>query len=122
MLLKIIEKVIYEKESIAGLSEYLELEINDCKNILKYRDIGGIKREFISKEDVIEYLDKLFTIIDGWKSNYQNNDIIDGIKWQLQITYKNGKVQKFTGKNDFPSNFKYLDEIKYEIIHKSIGE
>lgn len=122
MLLKIIEKVIYEKESITGLFEYLELEINDDKSILKYSDISGIKSDFISKEHVIEYLDKLFRIIAGWKSNYQNNDIIDGIKWQLQITYKNGKVQKFTGKNDFPSNFEYLDEIKYEIIHKSIGE
>lgn len=66
------------------------------------------------------YVDKLFRIIDDWKSKYENTNIIDGIEWQLQITYKNGETKYYFGKNDFPSNFEYLDKIKYEIINKML--
>lgn len=66
------------------------------------------------------YVDKLFRIIDGWKNKYENINIIDGIEWQLQITYKNGETKHYFGKNDFPSNFEYLDKIKYEIINKML--
>ena len=117
-----IKNIIYVKRRILSSTEYFQLDIFDDKNVLKYiSDKSNIKP--ITKNDddklVIDYFDKLFRIIDGWKDKY-NNNAIDGIEWQLQITYKNGETKNYIGKNAFPSNFGYLDKIKDELI-KCLG-
>lgn len=123
-MLKNIKNVMYEKKSMISLAEYFQLEIFDDKNVLKYIDnmypdsVKNPKIQNIADELVIEYFDKLFRIIDGWENKYVKDNIVDGMDWQLQITYKDGNVRHYSGKNAFPSNFEYLDKIKYEIINK----
>lgn len=118
-MFKNISKVIYKKKNMLAFEEYFELEINENANIVKYND-GRYSNTIdnVNDELVINYFDRLFRIIDGWKEEYIDNTGIDGVEWKLQITYKDGEKRQYTGKNDFPNNFEYLDEIKNEIINK----
>lgn len=122
-MFKNIKSLIYEKNLTLCLTEYFELEIKENKNTLKYTgNIKNNKIENVNDELVMEYFDHLFRIIDEWKSTYEDNSMMDGIEWKLQITYKNGEIKQYCGKNDFPNNFEYLDKIKDEMINKIIGE
>jgi len=115
---------MYEKKSMLSMPEYFQIEIYDDKNVVKYIDnmypdsIKNPKIKDVDDELVMKYFDQLFRIIDGWENKYVNDNIVDGMDWQLQITYKSGTVKHYFGKNDFPNNFEYLDKIKYEIINK----
>lgn len=120
-MFKDIRCLIYEKKLSLNSTEYFELDINEDGNMLKYIDNIN-KIEIIDDELVIEYFDNLFRIIDEWKHKYEDNSMIDGIGWQLQIIYKNGKIKQYSGKNDFPINFEYIDNIKNKMINKIIGE
>lgn len=117
---------MYEKKLMLSIPEYFQLEIYDDRNTLKYIDnmysdsIKEPKIKNVDDEVVMEYFDKLFRIIDGWENKYVKDNIIDGMDWQLVITYKNGDIKHYYGKNDFPVNFEYLDKIKYEIINKML--
>ena len=98
-------------------TEMFELELKEDKNILKYGEYIEKNNGIMIENDLaIQYLDNLFRIIDGWKSKYENKNMIDGTEWKLQITYKNGEIKQYVGKNDFPANFEYLDRIKNEMI------
>ena len=114
-MLRNVKRIVYVKKTMK--SEIFELELQEDKNILKYGEYieknNGI---MIDNDLAIHYLDNLFRIIDGWKSKYENKNMIDGTEWKLQITYKNGEIKQYVGKNDFPANFEYLDRIKNEMI------
>lgn len=46
-----------------------------------------------------------------WKSQYVNNDVLDGTEWHLEIHYSNGcKPVRFYGSNAYPYNFDKLLE------------
>lgn len=114
-----IRKVIYKKKNMLAFEEYFELEISEDANILKYNDGRHSNTiDNVNNELVINYFDSLFRIIDGWKEEYIDNTVIDGAEWKLQITYKDGEIKQYTGKNDFPNNLEYLDKIKHEIVNK----
>lgn len=116
-MLKSIKNVLYTKQLMPSMiEEYFELKICENKNILKYGSVKNIRRLDISNKQAINYLDKLFRIIYGWKNEYIDTKIIDGIAWNLQITYLDGNKECYKGKNDFPNNFEYLDKIKNEVI------
>ena len=116
-MIEYIKNIIYTKQLMPSMSEeYFELEICQDKNILKYNSLNNKKHLNISNEQVIQYLDKLFRIIDGWNNEYINTNTIDGIVWKLQITYINESKKCYIGRNDFPNNFECLDKIKNEII------
>lgn len=122
-MFKDIKSLIYEKNLTLYPAEHFELELDENRNILKYTDNRkNNKFENVDNELVIEYFDHLFRIIDGWKNKYEDNSIMDGTEWKLQITYKNGEIKEYYGKNDFPNNFEYLDKIKNDLINKIIGE
>ncbi len=122
-MFKNIKSLVYEKNLTLYSKEYFELEINENRNILKYKDnMNNNKIENVNDELVMEYFDHLFRIIDDWKDKYEDNSMIDGIEWQLQIIYKNGKIKKYCGKSEFPRNFEYLDKIKNEMINKIDGD
>lgn len=114
-----IRKVIYKKKNMLAFEEYFELEINEDANILKYNDGRHSNTiDNVNDELVMNYFDRLFRIIDGWEEEYIDNTVIDGVEWKLQITYKDGFVKQYNGKNDFPNNFEYLDKINHEIVNK----
>lgn len=118
-MFKNIKNVMYEKNLMLSSPEYFKIVICEDSNILEYSDnkymdsIKNPKIQQVNDELVNKYFDKLFRIIDGWKNEYVKNDIVDGTQWQLQITYKDDNIKHYFGKNDFPSNFEYLDKIKY---------
>lgn len=116
-MLESIKNIVYTKQLMPSMNiEEFELEICKDKSMLKYGLQNNKKHLDISNKQVIQYLDQLFRIIDGWSNEYINNSIIDGIAWKLQITYLDGSKECYKGKNDFPNNFEYLDKIKNEII------
>ncbi len=118
-----IKKVVYKKQLSFSPEQYFKLENNENKYIVTYSDRNNLKTKEVSNELVIQYFDQLFRIIDGWKNHYEDtkNAIIDGTQWQLQIEYKDGEEENYIGIDKFPSNFEYLDEIKYELIN-NVGE
>lgn len=77
-----------------------------------------IKKENVDNKIIGEYLDKLIRVIDDWKEKYENQYVIDGIEWNLQINFQDGTKRYFTGKNDFPDNFEYLNKVNNELINK----
>lgn len=77
-----------------------------------------IKKENLDNKIIEEYLDKLIRVIDDWKEKYENQYVIDGIEWNLQINFQDGTKRYFKGKNDFPDNFEYLNKVNNELINK----
>ena len=120
-----IKEIIYIKKMMPSVSEYFLLQIDESENKIKYIDDRDFDKEpmvkVVSKEVVIEFLDKLLRIIDSWKEEYIDNGIIDGTEWQLKIVYKSGYERNYCGKNAFPDNYEALDKIKREMIKKQWG-
>lgn len=125
-MLRFIKNIMYVKKEALLPTKYFQLEISKEKNVIKYIDnkypetIKNPKIQKVEDNLVIEYLDNLFRIIRGWKSKYENTNVIDGTEWELQIIYKNNERKTYSGINDFPNNFEYLDKIKYDIINKRL--
>lgn len=117
-MLKNIKTVIYEKNFTFSNKEYFQLDIYEDRNVLKYNDSNNTKIKNVNDDLAMQYVEQLFRIIDGWKNMYENNAILDGVIWKLEITYKNGETKHYYGKNEFPSNFECLDKIKNEMINK----
>lgn len=115
-MLKNIKTIIYEKNFAFSNKQYFQLDIYEDKNVLKYNDGDNIKN--VNDDLAMQYVEQLFRIIDGWKNIYENNSILDGGEWKLEITYKDGEIKHYYGKNEFPNNFEYLDKIKNELISK----
>jgi len=119
---KEIRTIMYEKRKKFFPNEYFGLEIKQDKSYIKYidnknnRKIRNPQVKEINARYTSEFISKFFGIINGWNKQYVDNNIIDGIEWQLQIKFKDGTVQKYKGKNAFPENFSKLDELKNEII------
>ena len=120
-MLESIKNIVYIKQLMPSMNEeYFELEICENRNILKYGSMKNKKHLNISNEQVIHYIDQLFRIIDGWESEYIETRIIDGIAWELQVTYLDGNKECYKGRNDFPNNFEYLDKIKNELVLEKV--
>lgn len=120
--MKGVKSIIYKKNQTFLKEEYFEIEIKNKKNLLKHNNSyfqfqDGIISKKLSDEKVFEFFKKLFSLIDNWKDEYINYNIIDGVEWKLEISFTNGKIKRYIGKNDFPNNFEYLDKIKDELIN-----
>ena len=57
-----------------------------------------------------EFLDGLYKLhIGEWRRRYNNNDILDGTQWELEIYFSdNRKPVKIYGSNEYPYNFNEL--------------
>lgn len=117
-----IKSIVYEKKAMPTLEEHFKLEIGEHINLFEYTiNKNKVKDDTINNELVTQFVDNLFRIIDDWQSNYENSNLIDGTEWNLQIMYRNGKIQSYSGKNNFPNNFEYLEKIKSELIDNIFG-
>lgn len=47
-------------------------------------------------------------IVKDWKDSYNNNDIMDGTQWHLEIKKRN---KKYSGSNEFPHNYNDLTKV-----------
>lgn len=126
-MLRDIKYVIYQKDTALLYKEYFQLEIKEDKNLVKYSDESYTKNIEekqptviqVSDKQAMEFIDILFRVINKWKNRYENINILDGTEWKLQIKYSNGKIAYYSGKNDYPSNFEYLDLITKELLNKA---
>lgn len=109
--MKGIKNVIYENNG-----QTLFININGKSQII-YKDISGI----ISEEETLDYLIKLFWIIDSWKEVYNNPMIIDGGNWKLSIIYFNGKKKEYSGKANYPDNFEALERLNQKLINEVLN-
>lgn len=118
-----IKSIVYEKKAMPTIEEHFKLEIEENINLFEYTiNKNKIKAENINNKLVIQFIDDLFRIIDDWKSNYENSNLIDGTEWNLQIMYRNGKIQSYSGRNNFPNNFECIEKIKSKLIDSIWGE
>lgn len=74
----------------------------------------NIKRE-IKEDEIFNYLNNLFRIIDTWQEEYINTSLIDGDNWELLINYTDGRIKKYSGHAAFPSNFEAFERLNQDI-------
>ena len=127
-MLKSIKKIVYYKYSMPGMQECIKIEIREDKNVLEFVDnvysnsIQYPKTVIVSNQLLKYFLDKLLRIIADWKNKYVGEEIIDGTEWNLKIVFIDGNEKEYLGKNAFPYNFEYLNEIKSEFIKMALKE
>lgn len=117
-----IKSIVYEKKSMPTLEEHFKLEIGENTSSFGYAiNKNKSKADNINNKLVMKFVDDLYRVIDSWESNYEDSNLIDGTEWNLQIIYRDGKIQSYSGRNNFPSNFEYLEKIKRELIDNIFG-
>ena len=93
--------------------ELIIININDNNDFeIIYNDI--VKE--INKEIFRKYIRNLYSIIDNWKDEYINSNIIDGDCWSLELNYSNNSKSEYTGRADFPYNFNEFNKINHDLI------
>ena len=122
-MINFVKSVSYVKKTMLSSEEYFQIKILKDKNVVRYyntKSVNALDNPIIKEIDnemPKEFLDQLFRIIDGWENEYINSNFLDGIEWQLEIKYQDNEVLYYSGKNDFPDNFEYLDRLKYKLLN-----
>ena len=112
-MMDLIKKIMYEKNMHFSSPVYFQMEIlTGNRSTVKFID-SNQEPQKITIDDirVEEFIDKFLRTIDNWNASYNNNSILDGAEWKLQIIYNNEKIKKYEGNNEFPSNFTYFEEL-----------
>lgn len=67
----------------------------------------------ITKDQWIDFWSKMNQInIWDWKTDYFNQEVLDGTQWELVIGHKDKKLLKIFGSNAYPDNFQdFLDAL-----------
>ncbi|WP_026669777.1 hypothetical protein [Butyrivibrio sp. AE3006] len=52
-----------------------------------------------------ELLKSIFGLIENWKEEYNDPDVLDGTQWSLDIDCADGVEKHYWGSNLFPDNF-----------------
>ena len=122
-MINFVKSVSYVKKTMLSSEEYFQIKILKDKNVVRYyntKSVNALDNPIIKEIDnemAKEFLDQLFRIIDDWESEYINSNFLDGFEWQLEIKYQDNEVLYYSGKNDFPDNFEYLDRLKYKLLN-----
>lgn len=70
--------------------------------------------------------EKFFTILKNlhmgmWLRRYYNENIIDGGKWQLRLTFTDRRPREYSGSNHYPWNFEELRNLLKKPVKKKAG-
>lgn len=103
-------------KSISYESKNSAFYINISEKTVSYINI---KKE-ISEKTIFNYLEHLFRIIDTWQEKYPSSNIVGQDSWQLLINYTDGKIKKFSGHSNFPSNFEAFERLNQDLIKEKI--
>lgn len=118
-----IKSIVYEKKSMPALEEHFKLEIGENTSSFGYAiNKNKSKVDNINNKLVTQFIDDLYRVIDGWQSSYEDSNLIDRTEWNLQIIYRDGKIQSYSGRNNFPSNFEYLEKINSKLMDNILGK
>lgn len=111
-----IKEILYIKKGSFNQSEYLKIDIQDNKNIVKYLINDKSKIFEVDDYKINIFTERLNRTIDSWQEKYIDNSVIDGSIWQLSILYKNGFQKNYSGKNIFPGNFNNFNQLKKQLL------
>lgn len=110
-----------------GTSHYVYIDAKQKNKIIRYAKApGGIyvdlklpKNEMylypeillkeipLTDENWINFLEELAALdIQLWKDEYNNNDILDGTQWSLEIQFSGREKIKKWGSNEYPDYWK----------------
>lgn len=68
------------------------------------------------------FIEELESVVKDWKESYNNNNIMDGTQWHIDLVEKN---KRYFGSNEFPKNYTQLQDVlnKYfNVEHFMISE
>ena len=78
-------------------------------------DFSKRQEKEISKNQMESFLSKLNQLnIIGWKKEYFNPDIIDGVQWELEMVYSKSNKKSIFGSNLYPNSEPDSDETSPE--------
>lgn len=109
--MKGIKSIIYELNN-----QSLIISFGETNNVL-YKDISGT----ISNDKLLEYLRKLYGIINDWKEEYINTKLIDNSTWKLSIIFIDGNKKEYIGKSSYPYNFEVFERLNQELIEEVLN-
>ena len=86
---------------------------NDNHDLIIEINQQRINYEEESHKISIEEWDVFWKVVDEidawrWGKDYFNQDVLDGIQWELIIDRKGKRRKRIFGSNDYPPNFKLL--------------
>jgi len=75
-----------------------------CEHLFNI-DFATRQEKEISKDQMELFLSKLNQLnIIGWDNEYHNPLVLDGIQWELEITYNKTNTKKIYGSNMYPNS------------------
>lgn len=84
---------------------------------------GGINSGKYLIEKVIENpdMEKLIEVLNyiglsDWKDKYDNEYVIDGTQWELEIDFNNGHSKKIYGSNSYPDSPEFSDKYTVKFL------
>lgn len=92
-------------------SNLLIIKIND-QSTLTYNNIESS----LPNNVILKYIESLYKITNNWQHNYINHTMIDGISWNLSITFEDNTTIEYSGKGDFPNNFESFERLNQSLI------
>lgn len=66
--------------------------------------------------DIDRFASHLLRIVSSWEERYENNMIIDGLTYEIEIQ-KDGQTYNFYGRNNYPKNFYQFDMLLNEVLN-----
>ena len=59
--------------------------------------------------------------IGNWKSEYYDNDVLDGTQWDFCLAFADGSEIEFSGSNDYPPMFEKLESV-FEKLYRATNK
>ncbi|ALB29767.1 hypothetical protein [Companilactobacillus heilongjiangensis] len=82
---------------------------NDFPKLLKPGKSQDIS---LSEEDILKLDRKLQRLhFENWNHEYNDNHILDGEQWEVEVYYHDGTEVNYYGSNAYPDNFDSLRRI-----------
>lgn len=106
-----IKSIIYEKNGVI-----FTIRLGDVNKLITSSITAIIK-----KEQVNQYLQNLFAIIDDWKIEYINTKSMDGNYWRLTIISQSDNQKEYSGKSSYPNNFEALERLNQKLFNEVLN-
>jgi len=114
-------KLLSVKASVGGyFGGYYKVTIDLVNGKMEYsHSLSDNMIKSLVTEDELKYLIKKvkeLRVLD-WDERYENNDILDGTQWDIELIYDD-KKKSIYGSNDFPKEWKKFCKVIEKVIHQ----
>lgn len=99
------------------------------KVLVKLMDFSGVKNIYADEKtgefsinsmlvnyDAEKFVSRVCSITLGWKNEYINNSVLDGVEYRIKLVSDNGKERVIVGKNKYPSNYDEFAKVIGEVL------